>query len=223
MIAFAGRPAAAGAVFVLLSGCGSVQTDDLKYFQILKQSIAHSFDGGGISRDQAAATAYASLGFRLDGGPETMLVLATDTNGQELWTSGSHVVLLTQNGRVIRTTGLPHDLASLTPMRGPSLPAPATALEGPSLNNLAADFPDIGSYSVPIVCRLAAKGQETITILGQPIATIRVDEDCESFKPTWRFRNSYWLDAQTKFVWRSLQHIHPKGDTLDIEILRPPG
>ena len=217
----AGRAAAAGAVLVLLSGCESVQTDDLKYFQLLKQSFSRSFGGGGISRDQAAAIPYASLGYRLNDGSEIMLVLATETNGQELWTSGSHVVLLTQNGRVIRTSGLPHDLTGLTPMRGPSLPAPATALEGPSLNNLAADFPDIGRYSVPIACRLAARGRETITILGQPIATTRVDEDCSG--TGWRFRNSYWLDAQSKFVWRSLQHIHPKGDTLEIEILRPPG
>ena len=76
---------------------------------------------------------------------------------------------------------------------------------------------------MPITCRLSAKGQETIAILGQNIATTRVDEDCISSSPRWRFRNSYWLDTASKFVWRSLQHIHPKGDTLEIEIFRPPG
>jgi hypothetical protein len=70
---------------------------------------------------------------------------------------------------------------------------------------------------------LTRKGQETITILGQTMASARVDEDCQSTSPRWRFRNSYWLDPQSGFVWRSLQHIHPHGDTLDIEIFRPPG
>ena len=221
MIRFTVRAAALGVVFAL-SGCAT-DSDYSEYYQLVKQSIAHSFGNESVDREQAAAIPYASLGYRLNDGPQNILVLATDTNGQQLWTSSSHVVLLTQDGRVIRTAGLPHDLGALTPMRGPTLPAPATALEGPSLNNLAADFPETGNYSVPVACRLAAKGRETINILGQPIATIRVDEDCESAKPNWRFRNSYWLDAESKFVWRSLQHIHPKGDALQIEIFRPPG
>ena len=208
---------------LLLSACQSVQTNDLEYFQVIKQSFANGFGSSAVTRDQAAAIPYASLGYRLNGGPEMLLVLATNSNGQLLWTSSSHVVLSTQDGRITRTAGLPHDLGALVPMRGPSLPAPATALEGPSLNNLAADFPDIGRYAVPIACRLSAKRRETITILGQPIATVRVDEDCLSTNPGWRFRNSYWLDSGSKFVWRSLQHIHPKGDTLEIEIFRPPG
>jgi hypothetical protein len=216
------RAAALGVIFVV-SGCGSGNSEYSEYFQIVKKSIANSFGDNSVVREQAAANPFASLGYRLDGGPELMLVLATDTNGQLLWTSSKHVVLLTQDGRVTRTTGLPHDLGALTPIREPALPAPATALDAPSLNNFAADFPDIGSYSVPLACRLSAKGRETIDIMGQPIRTIRVDEDCESANPSWRFRNSYWLDAESKFVWRSLQHIHPKGDTLQIEVFRPPG
>ena len=221
MIRFAVLATALGMSVFLLADCTPIQSDYSEYFQILKQTFSASFNNHSISREQAAAIPYANLGYRLNDGPQTMLVLATDTNGQQLWTSSSHVVILTQDGRVTRTVGLPHDLGMLTPARGPSLPAPATALEGPSLNYLAADFPDIGSYSVPITCRLAAKGEETIAILGQSLSTTRVDEDCQS--TNWRFRNSYWLDTKTKFVWRSLHHISPKGDILEIELFRPPG
>ena len=34
---------------------------------------------------------------------------------------------------------------------------------------------------------------------------------------------SDWIDPQTGFVWRSRQTIHPRGDTLETEIFRPPG
>jgi hypothetical protein len=213
-------PAAALGTF-LLTGCTPIQSDYSEYFQVVKQTFSASFNNHSISREQAAEIPYASIGYRLNDGPQLMLVLATDTNGQQLWTSSSHVVILTQDGRVTRTVGLPHDLGMLTPVRGPSFPSPATALEGPSLNYLVADFPDIGSYSVSIACRLAAKDRETIAILGQSLDTVRVDEVCQS--TNWQFRNSYWLDTKTKFVWRSLNHISPKGDTLEIEVFRPPG
>lgn len=205
-----------------LAAC-SADSDYGAYFQIVKQSFSHSFGNSGVDREQAAAIPYASLGYRLNDGPETILVLATDINGEQLWTSSAHVVLLTQDGRVKRTTGLPHNLGTLTPVRGPRLPAPASALEGPSTNNFTADFPDIGSYSTPIACRLTRTGRETIRILNQPIITVRVNEDCVSPNSRWRFRNSYWLDGQSGFVWRSIQHIHPGDDALEIEIFRPPG
>ena len=120
------------------------------------------------------------------------------------------------------TVGLPHDLGQWVPARGPSLSPPAAALTGPQTVTLTADFPDLGSYSSTITCHLAAVGPETVSILGRDIATTRVDENCDSAQLKWQFRNSYWLDAD-RFVWRTSQHIHPGGDTLDIEIFRPPG
>jgi hypothetical protein len=209
-------------VSLLLSGC-SADSDYASYWQLMKQSIGNSLGGASVTRDQAAAIPYASLGYRLNDGPQAILVLATDANGEELWTSSAHIVLLTQDGRVKRTAGLARNLGGLSPMRGPSLPAPASALEAPSTNNFSADFPDVSLYAVPITCRMTRKGEETIDLLGQPMVTARVDEECESAKPRWHFHNDYWLDPKTGFVWRSLQHIHPRGDTLEIEIFRPPG
>jgi hypothetical protein len=203
---------------LLLSAC-SADSDYGAYWQVLKQG----FSGGAITRDQAANVPYASLGYRLNDGPQILLVLATDTNGEQLWTSKAHIVLLTQDGRIKRTTGLSHNLGALTPLRSISLPAPATALQGPSTNNFSADFPDIAAYGVSVSCRMTRQGSETIDILGQALATARVDEECVSEKPRWHFRNTYWLDPESGFVWRSLQHIHPHGDTLEIEIFRPPG
>ncbi len=60
-------------------------------------------------------------------------------------------------------------------------------------------------------------------ILGQAIATNRVDESCRSEKPDWSFVDSFWVDTDNGLVWRSSQHINPKGGTIEIEIFRPPG
>ena len=68
--------------------------------------MAASFGNGRVTRDQAAAIPYASMGYRLDDGIRALLVLATDANGEQLWTSAAHVVIVTRDGRIVRTVGL---------------------------------------------------------------------------------------------------------------------
>ncbi len=96
------------------SSSGSGNTNYSQFYQIMKQGVAASFGKIRVTRDQAAAIPYASLGYTLEGGNQTMLVLATDSNGELLWTSPSHVVMVTRDGRIVRTLGLPHDLSGLT-------------------------------------------------------------------------------------------------------------
>ncbi len=186
---------AAGSV-LLLTGCASGNDNNIwgEYFQLLKQGAAGTFGDRAVTRDQAAAIPYASLGYRLNGGPEMMLVLATDTSGDLLWTSAAHIVLLTHDGRILRTVGLPHDISGVSPMMGNSLPAPAAVLKGAFTSIRTVDFPDASRYSVPITCEMMMAGGETISILGQPIATRRADESCKS--SSWTSRTATgWIPA----------------------------
>lgn len=171
--------------------------------------------------EQASAVPYASLAYRVNGSSEAMLVLATDTNGDQLWTSASRVVLLIHDGRVLRSVGLQHDKGGTTPELTNTLPAPAQAIKGPVRSRRQADFPDIGLHNLILSCLATARRREVITILGTAIATTRVDENCESQRPRWRFTDQYWVDAGG-FVWQSLQHLHPTGTRIHIKILRPP-
>ena len=215
---------AAGSV-MLLTGCGSTDNNNIwgEYLQILKDSATGTFGDRAVTREQAAAVPYATMGYRLNGGQEVMIVLATYTNGDLLWTSATHIVLLTRDGRIIRTVGLPHDISGVTPIIGNSLPAPAAVLKGAFTSTRSVDIPDIGSYSVPLSCEMMTMGRETIFILGQSITTLRADESCKSTMLNWSFRDTYWLDPTSGIVWRSVQHLTPKGDKIETEILRPPG
>ena len=183
--------------------------------------MAASFGKIRVTRDQAAAIPYASLGYNVDGGNQAMLVLATDSNGELLWTSPSHVVMVTRDGRIVRTLGLPHDLSGLTTAGGPA-PSPAAAIRQPFNTTRQEDFPELGFYGVAVTCHARLVGRQTITVLGQAIATDRVDETCRSEKPEWSFFDSYWVDPDKGLVWRSKQHINPNGGTIEIDTLRPP-
>jgi hypothetical protein len=217
------RRSLAVAAALLLTGCNSANDSTyMQYYQVVKQSVSASFGDSSITRAQAAAIPYASMGWRLDGGQENLIVLATDTGGDRLWTSAAHVVLLTHDGRILRTVGLPHDIAATTPANGQILPSPADVRNGAYVSTRLVDFPDIGHYGVAITCRTAPAGHETITILGQQLDTLKAVEACRSNTLDWSFKDSYWLDPSSGFVWRSVQHLHPKGETIETEILRPP-
>lgn len=216
------RRGPAAILALLLCGCSSSGGSDYaSYYALLRQGFSQSFGSGAISRQEAAAIPYASMGVRLDDGPESLLVLGSDTNGDQLWTSKAKIVVMTHDGRILRTVGLEHDLTALAPQTGTALPAPGAALTGSRAFILRADFADMGLYNTAVTCRMAAQRRETITILGRGLNTMRIDEACRADTMSWRFTNSYWVDAQSGFVWRSVQHLHPKGGIARTEIFRP--
>ena len=220
-----GRAAACGAV-ILAAACSSSNSGNTNYaqfFKLTRQSLSAGFGKTRITREQAAAIPYASLGYTLDGGNQGLLVLATDSGGDLLWTSAAHVVIVTREGRIIRTVGLGKDLSNVTSRDQSGLPPVATAVRAPFSSTRLADFPDLGLYGVRVSCRTTLAGRQSVKILGQLIATLRVDEACTSRNPDWSFTDSFWVDKDSGFVWRSRQHVHPKGMLVETEIFRPPG
>jgi hypothetical protein len=193
-----------------------------QFYQIARQSMAASFGNVRVTRKQATAIPYASIGYSIDHGNENILVLATDNNGEQLWTSASHVVLVTRNGRIVRSVGLDHDLAGTTFATDGQPPRPDAAIKGSFTSTRQMDFPELGLFGVIVSCHASAQGRQTIKILGQALITMRVDETCESRARNWAFVDTFWVDPDNGLVWRSQQHIHPKGGVIEIQTFRPP-
>jgi hypothetical protein len=212
------------AALLLLSGCDSTGTSDYTlYYQALRQSFAGGFGGSPhVTKDQAAAIPYASIGYRLNDGPEQLLVLATDSGREQLWTSGAHVVIVTRDGRIVRTVGLAQDVSAVTPQKEQQIFGPAEAREKNQLSVRLEDFPGMPAYGVAVKCTAMPKGVETIVILGRGVTTRKVDEACRSDALDWSFTDSYWIDPQSALVWRSIQHPAPKDEKVELEVLRPP-
>jgi len=223
------RGLASGALtfsLVLLAACSSSSSGNTNYtqfYQIMRQSLSASFGKVRVTRDQAAAISFASMGYSLDGGNQAMLILATDNGGELLWTSSAHVVIVTRGGRVVRTLGLDHDLSGLTARNNTPPPPLAAAMQAPFTSTRLEDFPELGLYGVEVSCRAHMVGRQSIQILGQAVSAVRVDESCRSNRPEWSFTDNFWVDAGSGLVWRSRQHVHPQGGTVETEIFRPPG
>ncbi|MEI9991449.1 MAG: YjbF family lipoprotein [Rhizomicrobium sp.] len=207
--------AAALAAGTILAGCSSDNADWSNLFRIAVNSWKTR--DAAVSLDRAAAIPYATLGIRIDGGPEQILVLATDVAGERLWASSAKVAILTKSGRIVSTSGFGTDLTAYHP----SAPDANNALS-PGNHVWTGDFADIGQYSVQIQCIVSPGVPDPISILGAEFQTLRIDESCQSDHLKWRFTNSYWLTPNTNRIWKAIQHIHPKGPEIQIELLRPP-
>jgi len=225
-IARAIRGLAGGTLSLLVASCSSSTSGNTNYtqfYQLMRESLSASFGKIRVTRDQAASVAYASMGYSLDGGNQAMLVLATDSGGELLWTSSAHVVIVTRQGRIVRTLGLAHDLSGLTTRNNTPPPPLTAAIQAPFTSTRLQDFPELGLYGVQVSCRAFPVGRQNINILGQSVSTVRVDESCRSSRPEWAFTDNFWVDGDSGLVWRSRQHVHPNGGTVETEIFRPPG
>lgn len=47
---------------------------------------------------------------------------------------------------------------------------------------------------------------------------VRERNDARSLR--WSFDNEYWLDFQSGYVWRSIQHFSPDSDPIAIEVFK---
>lgn len=198
-----------------LGGCSSGGNTDLRSVaSVIRLSLAPP---QRVTIKQAAAIPYATIGIRLGNGPQAIGTLATDDGGQRLWASGQKVMIVTtRNGQIQRTVGLPNNLTWLTPS--------GSTEANPSARRSiwSADFADLGVYAASIQCDALASANVQISILGNRIATRRTNVRCVAPQLNWSFQNTYWTNLQTGLVWRSIQHVHPKLDPIEIEILRPP-
>jgi hypothetical protein len=197
---------------VPLCGCANFGGDALWVYRV----AANMWHGEkGITLEEAAKVPYASVGMKLGTRTQTMLLLAFENNNQLFWTSASRIMIVTEGGRIVRTVGFGHDLARYSLQQAEKEGSPRIWI---------ADFPELGVYSVPIACKRGDSNEEDITILGKVFHTLRTTEKCsaQSARVDWSFVNTFWKDAGDGYVWRSIQHVNPKQQPIELEILRPP-
>jgi len=173
-----------------------------------------------LTRAQAAATPVATVGVRVGDGPEQMLGLVMTLRDTDEWGAENGLGLATVGGRIVRTTGLD---ANLTGFRGPLRTNDASSVpSGGDTYALEYDFADLTRYGVRALCTIEDLGPMEITVIGSKIDTERVEERCTAPDIDWTFRNIFWRDPRTGFVWRTRQNIHPGADPIMLEVLRPP-
>ncbi|MGN6516058.1 MAG: YjbF family lipoprotein [Rhizomicrobium sp.] len=194
-------------------------------FSTVKDSLAVSTgieSAPGITLQQASQIPYASLGYRIGSSSEYVVVLAASVPDGLLWTAADHRALVTVGGRITRTAGFDWNLGDTSFAENDPV---STGLQSMTTNvslRRTLDLRDIDRFGVDVESTFTPIGKKTINILGANLDVLEVNEDCNCADFSWSFKNVYWADISTGFIWRSLQTIHPNLDALTIEVLRPP-
>lgn len=142
-------------------------------------------------------------------------VLLQEQGNQRLWRTPSGIVVATDGGRVVATSGLSEVLAA-TRFDGPDpLEQPNALLGRPMparrmIDLMRADRdPDGMRFGVPVECRL--RGSRT-----EDAAVLLVEERCRAGREG-RFTNRYWLAAEGGAVLRAEQWVGPGVPVLSLE------
>jgi hypothetical protein len=129
-------------------------------------------------------------------------------------------LLLLQDGVVVRTLGFPNDL--LGTRLGPDSPF-HKGLQRIGEEQASQRWIDLGpdyQLNIPLNGELQRAGTETVRILDQEHALLRIDERLSAPIKGMSSTNSYWVDPIDGFVMQSRQQVTPSL-SVTISQLRP--
>lgn len=202
----------------MLAACGD--SPALSIARSMKSSIAPS-EKSNITAQQVADIPYASLLAKIGSGPLSTLILGKVEGEYLHWFSADRAVIVTRNGRVIKTAGLPQNLSSSRPLDADPLDSLANLSAPAYPHRRQVDISPGGIYGAILTLRLVPVGTETIEILGQSHNTVVFTEEGEGDGLKWSFRNAYWCDRDTGFIWKSIQNYVPSAPPLEIQVGKP--
>nr|CRH06920.1 conserved exported protein of unknown function [Candidatus Magnetococcus massalia] len=212
-----------GFSLLLLSGCAvepwmrSAQSYWLKQWQ----SEQTSRKPQAFSVEYVKSLPYASMMVTTAGQAQSLLILQERAGDTLTWVGSDRSLLVTQGGRLTKTVGLADDLTATRIKDDSSLRATDERSHLQMETSRFVDYRQHGVFDLHIQCRLLARGQESVTILDQTHRLKRLDEQCRAVGKKWSFTNSFWMDPQGGFIWKSIQHYIPEHPPLVMQITRP--
>jgi hypothetical protein len=159
---------------------------------------------------------YVRMGDR----SQVALGLAEIEQGQFKWVSGDRALLITEHGRVVRTSGLKNDLIFLTNTVSDPLKRPFDISAQSQWLRLA-DWQQ-GEYGYQIRSHYEVKPVETMLFFDVAINVIPVVEhlqyqnEANFARSDHSWQNTFWLDAKTGEVLKSNQLLAPGKETLEL-------
>jgi hypothetical protein len=212
------RVLACGAAF-LLAGCADVPVL-ANAVDALRFAVIGAPDPP-MERAAITKLPYASMSAKIGKGARGMLVLGR-YDGEDLhWIAGTSGVIVTRNGRVVKTSGLPVNLKDTRAFREDPVATRLHRIEQPADFVRYVDLEPGHRYDLPIRSRFETVGRERITIAEIEFDTVLVREINDAATFNWKFENLYWADIFDGFVWKSRQHVARGLPPLDLEVLKP--
>jgi hypothetical protein len=205
-----------------VTGCGLSPTLDL-IGQSFTGVSSKGSDGYPMSAERIRAIPYASIGVRIGNSAPAVMILATYDGENLNWASADRVILVTRQGRLVKTVGLARDLVG-TQWTGSDTIIDYARGGGSVANSRVNRFIDLrpdDDFGVAIESTVRPIGTDRITILGQTFDTRVVSEKIVATKWRWSKENQFWIDQASGKIVRSRQSYCPEVEPITIEVLKP--
>lgn len=199
---------------VLLAGCSAVSKGSVETLR-----LAFHRSKVAPTAESVSALPYFQMQVNAPTG-QAILVLAKVEDGRLGWYGGQHDIVFTRNGVLVKTVGLPQNLDSQSLGQGEPFDNGLQNVRGPVDYTRRMDWSPGYRYGIDLRGHIEPRGEETVTILGQPHQLLRYDEQLTVVSTGQRMDNRYWVDPSDGFIWRSQQHVAP-GFSLELIQLRP--
>lgn len=171
------------------------------------KSLWHSVtgrDGVNLTDDEIHSMPYASQYVTLNHGPQLFVVLAFSEDGQQKWVTQDRAMLITQNGRLIKTTGLADNLLQVSHVDADPLNAPGKIRDGAGWTRLMGWTEHQQVRYATARSQFRWKGDDSLKT-GSSTTAVRVLEETVTTDEA-RWTNRYWIDSDGQ-IRRSEQSV----------------
>lgn len=173
-----------------------------------------------VSRETIQAQSAGVLGAQVEGGLKGLVVWQKRENRQDYWRSGNGIVIVTEQGRLIRTAGFPQDQIASRLFSG--FDPLGTVLDRNRVYQMSRQLdwaPD--QYGQLAEHEMSYSGPRTIDLQGEVREVAEWSEVIRFPKTRRRWKQLIQVDPQSGQVLRSIQHVGPEMRVI-LELLKPP-
>jgi len=208
-----------------LAACSSDGPTDL--FRIGQATV------GGLFADPAPAPQPTLTRAELDrirsaviavsepGGPRAFIVPLARNGPYLTYLDAARRGLVFRGNALVATQGQAFDLEAVRFADGDPIATPTPVADWPRRIDRVYEYQerDIGPFIIAMSCVFTPEGPEEIEILERRHEPVRVTERC--YNRARSVENTYWVEPDTGFAWKSQQWAGPNLPPFVIEIIRP--
>lgn len=188
-------------VCLLLQGCSPSQTSLVDTFKVAVMGPQDVV----VSPQRVAEIPYGSIYLTLPTSAQ-IFVVGYLQDGFEKWSTGDQVVFVTQNGRLVRSTGYSQgDLLEVTNLQQDPLLHAGNLHEGARWTRLMRWTENKQPLSSVVESRFSRQDDETLNVSGRVVACQVWREDLTLQANGDRWHNTFWVDPQSGLVIKSNQ------------------
>lgn len=170
---------------------------------------------------QLAALPYSTMYLRLNGGQRIFVVLGYIEQGQSKWLSQDGAMVVTRNGRLMKTVNLHYNLLDVTATTPDPLLEPNSLTAGATWQRVI-QWTEEGHYrTARLTSRFEPAGSEVLNIAGQTVFCQVWHENLKSTAPARSWRNTFWIDTRTGQVRQSQQMLGAGSFPVEFTLLKP--